>query len=148
MPTTNFSISNHFALWEAVSQTKYCCSHEDKIFGPSQNFLADYATDSRYCSSAVRATQKMLASHSLPNIAIVHMTFHYQHSAYNFSLLRRGYTTFYYLTYNSVHKFSLFNRVFITEVAKLRLFEPLHSALWAFRKIPYLFFIIYFYCKV
>ena len=29
---------------------------------------------------------------------------------------------------------------------KLRLFEPLHAALWAFRKIVYLFF--YLYCKV
>jgi len=35
-----------------------------------------------------------------------------------------------------------------TGVAKLRLFEPLHAVVWAFRKIIYLFFIIYFYCEV
>ena len=42
----------------------------------------------------------------------------------------------------------------VTGVAKLRLasrmrlFEPLHAALWAFRKIIYLFFMFCFYCKV
>jgi len=32
------SISCRFVLWDAVSRTKYCCSLEVKIFGPSQNF--------------------------------------------------------------------------------------------------------------
>jgi len=35
-----------------------------------------------------------------------------------------------------------------TGVAKLRLFERFPAALWAFRKIIYLFFIFYFFCKV
>jgi len=30
----------------------------------------------------------------------------------------------------------------------LQTFKPMHAALWAFRKIIYLFFIIYFCCKV
>ena len=29
-----FSISSHFVLWEAESQTKYCCSPKITIFGP------------------------------------------------------------------------------------------------------------------
>jgi len=37
---------------------------------------------------------------------------------------------------------------YISGVAKLQLFKPLHPALWEFRKIIYLFFIFYFYCKV
>jgi len=32
------SISSHFVLWEAVSQTKYCCSSKIKHFGPQKNF--------------------------------------------------------------------------------------------------------------
>ena len=39
------SISYHFVLWEAVSQTKYCCSHKVKRFA-SQKFWAGFATAS------------------------------------------------------------------------------------------------------
>jgi len=44
MPPHIFSISSHFVLWEAASQTKYCCSPKiknfvpPKFFGPLQNF--------------------------------------------------------------------------------------------------------------
>jgi len=31
--------------------------------------------------------------------------------------------------------------------SRMQLFKPVHAALWAFRKIIYLFFIFYFYCK-
>jgi len=32
------SISCHFALWEVLSQTKYCCLLKVKIFGPDKIF--------------------------------------------------------------------------------------------------------------
>jgi len=32
--------------------------------------------------------------------------------------------------------------------SRMRLFEPFHAALWAFRTIIHLFLIFYFYCKV
>jgi len=31
-----FRISSHFVLWQAVSQTKYCCSPKIKHLGPSK----------------------------------------------------------------------------------------------------------------
>jgi len=34
VPSKMFSISSHFVLREAVSQTKYCCSPEIKHFDP------------------------------------------------------------------------------------------------------------------
>jgi len=47
----------------------------------------------------------------------------------------------------STHKHNFFV-LYISGMARLRLFQPSHAALWAFRKIIYLFFIYYFYCKV
>jgi len=38
MPPKISTISCHFALWEAVSQTKYCCSLKLKRFSLPQNF--------------------------------------------------------------------------------------------------------------
>jgi len=32
------SISGHYVLWEAVSQTKYCCSLKVKRFGPPKHW--------------------------------------------------------------------------------------------------------------
>jgi len=48
MPPQIFNIFNHFVIWEAVSQTKYCCSPTIKIFAPLPNltppvFWAGYA---------------------------------------------------------------------------------------------------------
>jgi len=37
---------------------------------------------------------------------------------------------------------------YIKVMAKLRLFELLHAALWAFRKIIYIFVLFFYYCKI
>jgi len=42
-PPLIFSTSSHFMLWEAVSQTKYCCSPKIKTFPPPK-FWAGYTT--------------------------------------------------------------------------------------------------------
>jgi len=45
IPTRIASSFCYFVLWEAMSQTKYCCSLRVKVFATQKKFWAGYAAD-------------------------------------------------------------------------------------------------------